>query len=246
MPVFGTKLKFSAPQQFRLVTKLHSPSSPGNRHGRVGEDVAILTPHRPGRADFPLPVLHGRASLTAACDAIRDSSVEKVAQAPRFSLASLAIRCRFVNRFARPKVLSRVSRQRLSPRDAPLSSIGSRRARFPDVGGTTRALRLPPHVSPGRLLGSLPGPTRSSLRFVLAVAGAPGRPEVPPRARIIGQPAIPIAGGLRVDMSGISQVPRRSILCLCPGPRPRPDRRALANGGLAGAAPASTNTKAPA
>jgi hypothetical protein len=47
--------------------------------GRVGEDVAILTPHRPGRADFPLPVLHGRASLTAACDAIRDSSVEKVA-----------------------------------------------------------------------------------------------------------------------------------------------------------------------
>src|SRR5262245_37354851 len=33
---------------------------------RVGEDVAILTPHRPGCADFPLPVLHGRASLTAA------------------------------------------------------------------------------------------------------------------------------------------------------------------------------------
>jgi hypothetical protein len=31
---------------------------------RVGEDVATLTPHRTGRADFPLPVLHGRASLT--------------------------------------------------------------------------------------------------------------------------------------------------------------------------------------
>ena len=32
---------------------------------RVGEDVAILTPHRSGCADFQLPVPHGRASLTA-------------------------------------------------------------------------------------------------------------------------------------------------------------------------------------
>ncbi len=30
---------------------------------RVGEDVAILTPHRSGRAVFPHPVPHGRASL---------------------------------------------------------------------------------------------------------------------------------------------------------------------------------------
>src|SRR3954466_1080968 len=30
---------------------------------RVGGDVAIPTPHRPGRADFPHPVPHGRASL---------------------------------------------------------------------------------------------------------------------------------------------------------------------------------------
>ena len=29
-----------------------------------------------------------------------------------------------------------------------------------------------------------------------------------------------------VDMSGISQVPRRSVPCLCPAPRPRSDRRA--------------------
>jgi len=33
---------------------------------RVGEDVATLTPHRPGRADFPHPVLHERDSLAAA------------------------------------------------------------------------------------------------------------------------------------------------------------------------------------
>jgi len=33
---------------------------------RVGEDVAIPTPHRPGRAGFPHPVPHERDSLTAA------------------------------------------------------------------------------------------------------------------------------------------------------------------------------------
>ena len=33
---------------------------------RVGGDVAAPTPHRPGRADFPHPVLHGRDSLATA------------------------------------------------------------------------------------------------------------------------------------------------------------------------------------
>jgi len=33
---------------------------------RVGGDVAAPTPHRPGRADFPHPVLHGRVSLGTA------------------------------------------------------------------------------------------------------------------------------------------------------------------------------------
>jgi hypothetical protein len=33
---------------------------------RVGGDVAAPTPHRPGRADFPHPVLHERASPAAA------------------------------------------------------------------------------------------------------------------------------------------------------------------------------------
>jgi hypothetical protein len=33
--------------------------------GRVGGDVAIPAPHRPGRADFPHPVLQERASLLA-------------------------------------------------------------------------------------------------------------------------------------------------------------------------------------
>jgi transposase IS66 family protein len=30
---------------------------------RVGGNVAVPTPHRPGRATFPHPVLHGRGSL---------------------------------------------------------------------------------------------------------------------------------------------------------------------------------------
>jgi hypothetical protein len=33
---------------------------------RVGGDVTAPTPHRPGRADFPHPVLHERGSLAAA------------------------------------------------------------------------------------------------------------------------------------------------------------------------------------
>ncbi len=49
-----------------------------------------------------------------------------------------------------------------------------------------------------------------------------------------------------VDASGISQVAWRSIPCLCPAPRPRPGRRALACSGLADAAPGSDTPKAPA
>jgi hypothetical protein len=46
--------------------------------------------------------------------------------APRVVLAGSAIRCRFVDRFVRPRVLSRVARQRFSPHGTPLSSIRSR------------------------------------------------------------------------------------------------------------------------
>src|SRR4249919_3647300 len=38
-------------------------STPDCRPRRVDEDVAILIPHSPGRAGFPLPVLHGRVLL---------------------------------------------------------------------------------------------------------------------------------------------------------------------------------------
>src|ERR1039457_5732162 len=109
---------------------------------RVDEDVAILIPRRPGCAVFPLPVLHGRASLAGVCSsATRRSrksrrwkrgldskyfSMSISSTSPRFVLASSAIRCRFVDRFVRLNVHSRVSRQRFSPHGTPLSSIGSR------------------------------------------------------------------------------------------------------------------------
>ena len=54
-----------------------------------------------------------------------------------------AIHRRFVDRFVGLRVPSRVSRRWVSPHGAPLSSSGSRRARFPAFSGTTRALRLP-------------------------------------------------------------------------------------------------------
>src|SRR6516165_12539337 len=38
----------------------------GNTECRVDGGVAVPIPHRPGRADFPHPVLHERASLAAA------------------------------------------------------------------------------------------------------------------------------------------------------------------------------------
>src|SRR5262245_52270272 len=103
-------------------------------------------------------------------------SVDKAT--PRFDLASSAIRCRFVDRFARLKVLSRVSRQRFSPRDAPYPSIGSWRAQFPDVISTVRALRLLAHASRS-LIGFASGSHAIPPQFVLAVQ----------RSRAVGGPA---------------------------------------------------------
>src|SRR5262249_57460277 len=98
--------------------------------------LPILIPHRPGCADFPRPVLHGKSlAHGGADDTIRDSPAKErleVGQSALVSvLASSATRCRFVDRFVRLKVLSRVSRQRFSPHATPLSSIGSPSVRFP-------------------------------------------------------------------------------------------------------------------
>src|SRR5438876_5268666 len=109
--------------------------------------LPILIPHRPGCADFPLPVLHGRALLaevqmtpSVTC---RQRKTRGRTSALVSILASSATRCRFVDGFVRLKVLSRVSRQRFSPHGTPLSSTASRSVRFPDVTGPIEVLRLP-------------------------------------------------------------------------------------------------------
>ena len=155
---------------------------------------------------------------------------------PRFDLASSAIRCRFVHRFVRSKVLSRVSRQRFSPVAPPIPRLGPGESGSPRrqyyEGATTSHPRIP-----GHLFVSLPGSTRSLLLRARRCqrSRADGGSD---RARTIVQPAVLLPACSRVDVSGTSQVLRRSILCLCPGPRPRPNRRSLANDGLVDAAPA--------
>jgi transposase len=49
---------------FTRLYVLHRSPGPITEACRVDEDVAILVPHRPGRADYPHPVLHAQASLT--------------------------------------------------------------------------------------------------------------------------------------------------------------------------------------
>ena len=88
-----------------------------------------------------------------------------------------------------------------------------------------KALRLPAHASPVAYLFRFRGPRDPPL-FVLALRRS-RMVGGPIRARALGQPATPLPAHFLVDAGGISQVPRRSIPYLCPGPRPRPDRRSL-------------------
>jgi hypothetical protein len=91
-----------------------------------------------------------------------------------------------------------------------------------------KALRPPPAASPVAYLFRFRVPHDSSavrVRFI----HAPEQLEVPHRARILVRPAIPLVRlAHHVDVSGTSQVPRRSVLCLCSGLGPRPSRRSLA------------------
>src|SRR4029077_19314553 len=160
----------------------------------------------------------------------------------RCVLASSAIRCRRVDRFVRPKVLSHVSRQRFSPYGTPLSSIGSRRARFPDVIGTIEVLRRP--VTHAQSLIGFASEAHAVLRASCLASALPdawsSRPGQGPCST--GDPNEPVCS--RVDVRGTSQVPRRPIPCLCPALRPRPNRRPLAFYGLVDAAPALPTAKA--
>src|ERR1700675_2226412 len=120
-------MRRACPLRCPRATSGHAASPPSRR---VDEDVATLIPHRSGRAAFPLPVLHGRASLTdVVADPIPDSPVKKVAEVkrhPSFRSCQFSYPLSFRGQVVRPSVLSRVARQRFSPHGTPLSSIGSR------------------------------------------------------------------------------------------------------------------------
>src|SRR5258708_8442809 len=137
---------------------------------------------------------------------------------------------------------SRVSRQWFSPRDASLPSSGSRRAQFPALSGTMKALRLPTRVSTVTYLFRSRNPPDPS-SFVCP-RSAPGRSEVPPGPGPLLVPAAPSPACSHVDANGISQVSRRSFLCLCSVPGPRSNQRILATIGPVGAAPAGWTAKA--
>jgi hypothetical protein len=130
----------------------------------------------------------------------------------------------------------------LSARRLPSRSFGSRRARFPALNGTVKALRLPTRASTVAYLFRFRCPRDPSC-FVSAVALLQAR-------RSLAGPGLSFrrltrrSGFSRVDACGISQVFRRSILCLCRGPRPRSNRRVLATAGHVDAAPATQTAKA--
>jgi hypothetical protein len=161
---------------------------------------------------------------------------------PRFVLAKLAIRCRFVDRFAGFRVPSRVSGQRFSTHDTFLPSVGSRRARFPVFIGTMKALRLPARAN------LVPYGFGCRPHAPLLCWCSPKRSERARRTLVrpgtLDQPAFPARRAAPVGACGISQVSWRPILSLCPAPRPRPSRQNLAFSGLADTAPGLPKPKA--
>lgn len=161
---------------------------------------------------------------------------------PRFVLAKLAIRFRFVDRFVGFRVPSRVSGQRFSTHGAspsldrvPASPV-PRLHRYYE-GATTSRPR-----EPGSLWFRFQAP-RAPPVFVFAETLLLSAEDAP-QARDIVQPASPFRRAAPVGASGISQVSWRSILGLCPAPRPRPSQLNLAFDGLANTAPGQPKPKA--
>src|SRR6266849_2162845 len=99
----------------------------------------------------------------------------------------------FRGQVCRAHVPSHVSRRWLSPRDAFLPSFGSRRARFPALGGTMKALRLPIRVS---MAAYWFASTAHGYLLVRVRRSAPGRSEVLFQAGALGQPVPDLSGSL--------------------------------------------------
>ena len=91
-----------------------------------------------------------------------------------------------------------------------------------------RCYDFPSRLS-GRLFVSLPGSTPpSSIRVSQLALTLPEGRRGPsgPGSMFSRRPDCRLCS--HVDVSGISQVPRRSVLCLCLVPGPRPNQRSLA------------------
>jgi len=78
----------------------------------------------------------------------------------------------------------------------------------------------------------------------LAAVCAPGRPKGAFQAGVIVQPATRLPVYFHMDVSGISQVSRQSVLCLCPGLRPRPNQIPRLFDGFVDAAPTLPTVRA--
>ena len=168
---------------------------------------------------------------------------------------TLAPRRRFVDRFVQPKVSSRVSWQRLSSRDAALPSRGSscrsralsarRRAQFPTLISTMKALRRPAHAVPVTCLFRFRAP-RDASAVRARLIGAPGRVEAPDPGPGQCSTGCPLAGvlsrGRERDLTG------SQAIHLMPLPRSKTPAGSTIphHGGVVDAAPAQTTAKAPA
>jgi hypothetical protein len=102
---------------------------------------------------------------------------------------------------------SRVSRQWFSPRDASLSSFGSRRARFPALSGTMKALRLPICVS--MVTYWFASTAHAVLLFSCSAVALPeGRRALPGQG--LGFAGRPLSGllarGRKWDLSGLQAI----------------------------------------
>src|SRR5262249_28821630 len=131
--------------------------------------LPILIPHRSGCADFPLPVLHGRASLAEVQMTPSVTCKQRTTRGRTSALvtilASSATRCRFVDRFVRLNV-SPVFPVNGSLRTAPrFPRSGPGKSSSPMSQVLLRCYDFPPRISGHLYLLRFRGP-RDPPRFV--------------------------------------------------------------------------------
>ena len=136
-----------------------------------------------------------------------------------------------------------VSRQWLPPRGASLPSFRVPVSPVPPLSAVLRRRYDFPSAHQRSLIGSLSAAHAIPPAFVFAAALLEARRTSSRPGRLF-VPAAPTAGLNDVDANGISQVFRRSILCLCSVPGPRSSRRVLTRCGHLDAAPAIRTAKA--